>query len=407
LIFSFTISYILSTIIKNSFERYKKNITDEIEKSKNIEKAKEEIDIQKEEFERLFEHSPIAMAFAQNDGKITKRNSKFINTFGFTQEDVPDVEHWYLNAYPDETYRKNIINKWEKEIKRSINNNGMINPIEVNITDKNGEVHNIIINSIFLKNGILASFMDLTKQKQQERLIYEQSKLASMGEMIGNIAHQWRQPLSVISTGATGLKFQKEYNTLSDEHFNQVCDAINNNAQYLSKTIDDFRNFIQGDRKKAQFKLIDNIDSFLHLLEGTIKNNNIEIELSIDKNIIIEGYPNELIQCFVNIFNNSKDALKNIQANRYIFISAQLLNNKLIIVFKDNAGGIPTDILPRIFEPYFTTKHQSQGTGLGLHMTYNLIVEGMNGSIEASNVTYEYKDKKYKGAQFIINLPIK
>jgi PAS domain S-box-containing protein len=248
---------------------------------------------------------------------------------------------------------------------------------------------------------------DITEIKEKDRLIAEQTKLASMGEMIGNIAHQWRQPLSVISTGATGLKIGKEYNTLTDEFFIQTCDAINDNAQYLSKTIDDFRNFIKGDRKVVEFKLTDDIESFLHLIEGTIKSNDIEIIKNIDEDITINGYPNELVQCFINIFNNSKDAFKDKKDDRLIFISTELKEDKVNIIFKDNAGGIPEDILPKIFEPYFTTKHQSQGTGLGLHMTYNLIVEGMNGTIEANNVNYEYNGKEYFGAEFKIILPLK
>ena len=118
---------------------------------------------------------------------------------------------------------------------------------------------------------------------------------------------------------------------------------------------------------------------FLNLVNGSIKNNNINIVLNIQEDIQIDGYENELTQCLINIFNNAKDALKEtIEDNRMIFISTVTTNDKAIIKIKDNAGGIPDDVLPKIFDPYFTTKHQSQGTGLGLHMTYNLIVDGMN-----------------------------
>ena len=144
----------------------------------------------------------------------------------------------------------------------------------------------------------------------------------------------------------------------------------------------------------------------MHLIEGTIKNNDITIIRQLQDNITLNGYPNELTQCFINIFSNSKDVLKDINTDRLLFISSSIENDKVIITFKDNAGGIPEDILPKVFEPYFTTKHQSQGTGLGLHMTYNLIVEGMNGTIEANNLKYEYEGKEYIGAEFIIKLPM-
>ena len=246
----------------------------------------------------------------------------------------------------------------------------------------------------------------LKEEKNIEKVLLQQSKLAAMGEMIGNIAHQWRQPLSVISTGATGMRVQKEYGVLTDELFEKTCEDINNNVQYLSETIEDFRNFIKGDRKKVTFNLSDNIKSFLSLVNGSIKNNDINLILDLDDTINIDSYPNELIQCFMNIFNNAKDVLKeeNIQ-NKLIFISTSQKENTVKIKIKDNGNGVPVKIIHRIFEPYFTTKHQSQGTGLGLHMSYTLIVDGMNGKIEVNNINYVYKNKQYDGAEFIITIP--
>ena len=248
---------------------------------------------------------------------------------------------------------------------------------------------------------------DITKQKEKDNLLYEQTKLASMGEMIGNIAHQWRQPLSIISTAATGMIIEKEYNLLSDEEFKINCKAINDNAQYLSRTIEDFKNFIRGNRNKKTFNLSSNINSFLNLIEGTIKNNNISLILNLDDDIVINGYENELIQCLINIFNNSKDALNEKKLeNKFIFISTTRIESSLIITIKDNATGISNNIIAKIFEPYFTTKDKSQGTGLGLSMTYNLIVDGMNGTIEVENVSYEYEDETFTGAEFKITLPL-
>jgi len=259
------------------------------------------------------------------------------------------------------------------------------------------------------------SFSDITEHKKTEKILAEQhekliksEKMASIGEMVGNIAHQWRQPLSVISIAATGMQMQKKHNLLDDNTFNKTCDAINDNAQYLSKTIDDFRNFIKGDTKSIQFNLKTDTASFLKLIDSSIKNSNLDVVLDLTENININGYPNELIQCFINIFNNAKDALleNNDEDNRYIFISQATINNNVIIKFKDNAGGISKSIIHKIFEPYFTTKHQSQGTGLGLHMTYNFIVDTMKGSIDVNNVAFEYNDKKHRGAEFTITLPI-
>jgi len=247
---------------------------------------------------------------------------------------------------------------------------------------------------------------EIKASKEKDNLIYQQSKMASMGEMIGNIAHQWRQPLSVISVGATGLKMQKEHSVLSDSFFYATCDAINNNAQYLSKTIDDFKNFIKNDRDKVQFNLKENIDSFLSLVNSSIKNNQINIILDLEKELMINSYPNELTQCFMNLFNNSKDAFSANMVDKYLFISSKVEYGQIVISFKDNAGGIDENVIDNIFEPYFTTKHKSQGTGLGLSMTYKIIVEGMDGTIDINNCEYKYKNQNFKGAEFIIKFDL-
>ena len=248
---------------------------------------------------------------------------------------------------------------------------------------------------------------EIRENKTKSKLLSEQSKMVEIGEMIGNIAHQWRQPLSVISTGATGIKLQKEYGSLSDEELLKTCDTINKNAQYLSQTIEDFRGYIKGDTKSCEFNIEENIESFLKLVEPTIKMNEIKIILNDIEDIKILGYPNELQQCFINIFNNSKDALTmNNENEKYFFIETKLSENYLLIKLKDNAGGILDKNLDKIFEPYFTTKHQSIGTGLGLSMTYDLIVNSMNGTIEVCNVDFEYKGTNYSGVEFILKIPV-
>ena len=266
----------------------------------------------------------------------------------------------------------------------------------------------IIILSLLLSYAIQNRFESYKRKAQQkDKMITEQSKMAAMGEMIGNIAHQWRQPLSAISTAATGMLAQKEYNLLDDKQFAINCNAINENAQYLSKTIDDFKNFIKGERTKKYFNLRKKTESFINLVEGSIKKHNIELIVDIEEKVNIDGYENELIQCFINIFNNAKDALTaNTKTNRFISISAHTDKKNTIIKFRDNGKGIPQDVLPKIFEPYFTTKHQSQGTGLGLSMTYKFVVTGMHGTITAQNISFNHNNTTYQGAEITIIIPI-
>jgi signal transduction histidine kinase len=250
---------------------------------------------------------------------------------------------------------------------------------------------------------------ELAKNNKIQEQLFKSEKMASMGEMIGNISHQWRQPLSVISTASTGIIMEEEYGVLDKSKLIKTCTIINNNAQYLSKTIDDFTNFIKGDRVKKVFSLQADIDSFLNLVEGSIKTHNINIILDIQKDITIDGYENELTQCLMNIFNNAKDALKeniNTPKIRYLFITAFKEENTIVIKLKDNGGGMPQTMLRKIFEPYFTTKHKSLGTGLGLHMTYILIVDGMGGTIEAVNRKYQHEGTEYQGAEFVVKLPV-
>jgi len=245
--------------------------------------------------------------------------------------------------------------------------------------------------------------------RAQDNTLLQQSKKAEMGEMIGNIAHQWRQPLSVISTSASGMKLKNEYSTLDDEYLNSSVDSIVKSTQYLSQTIDDFRNFIKDDKEEKLFKISDNIRTNLEILKGMIKHDELIIELDMEENLEITSYPNELTQIIINIINNAKDALKEKKVkNKYIFISTKKENDKYIqISIKDNAKGIKSEIIDKIFDPYFTTKHQSQGTGLGLYMTQKIVKESLKGEIDIHNTTYTYKGENYTGAQFIIKLPYK
>ncbi len=242
------------------------------------------------------------------------------------------------------------------------------------------------------------------KNIEKDQLLNHQAKLASMGEMIGNIAHQWRQPLSAISTAASGVKIHDEMNILNKQLLHESLDAIINNTKLLSNTIDDFREFFKKEKKRETFNIAHTIKKVLKLLSASLKNKNIQVIENIE-NIEIDSLENEFIQAILNIINNAKDALllSNIK-NKYIFIDLTSKEEYLYLTIKDNANGISEEIIDKIFEPYFTTKFKSQGTGIGLYMSRIIIVNHMNGELNVSNIEFTYNNKKYRGANFEIIL---
>jgi signal transduction histidine kinase len=250
--------------------------------------------------------------------------------------------------------------------------------------------------------------IEVAKNKQKEILLFEQSKMAAMGEMIGNIAHQWRQPLSAISTAASSIKLEKEFGTLTDDKIIKNVDAIVGITKHLSQTIDDFRNFFKSSKEKIEFDLNDIVNKNLTLMESAFKSNNITVKVQKYDELQLVGYPNEITQAILNILNNAKDALKVLayEEEKYIFINYTKTNDYAILSIKDSGGGIKEDIIEKIFEPYFTTKHKSQGTGIGLYMTRQIIVDHMKGEIEVHNSKYKYNEKEYLGAEFVITLPL-
>ncbi len=246
----------------------------------------------------------------------------------------------------------------------------------------------------------------IKENSQKDTMLFSQSKMAAMGEMIGNIAHQWRQPLSVISTTASGIQLQIEYDVFNKDEAIQNLESLISATKYLSQTIDDFQEFLKPAKKSKSFNIKDIINKHIDMFGKSFTNNNIEFIIDID-NLLVNGNENELLQVIINILNNAKDALKEQQTEyKYIFIELRKDEKNVTLIIKDNAGGIPEDILPKIFEPYFTTKHKSQGTGIGLYMSYQIIANTFNGILKASNIEYKHNAINCKGAMFEIIIPL-
>ena len=248
--------------------------------------------------------------------------------------------------------------------------------------------------------------LEIQKNEEKNRILIQQSRMASMGEMLENIAHQWRQPLSTISVAASGMEVKKEFSTLSDEEFFEGINHIKKSTVYLSNTIDDFRTFFIKEKKTSQMNIKNAIEKALELMGNTFMQQRINLVKNIEE-IEILSLENELIQVLMNIFVNAKDALKQTLGDeKYIIIDVFKKEDNLIIQIKDSAKGIDEKIIDKIFEPYFTTKHKFKGTGIGLYMSKLLVEKHLKGSIKTSNTEFTFMDKIHKGALFEIILPI-
>jgi signal transduction histidine kinase len=230
---------------------------------------------------------------------------------------------------------------------------------------------------------------ELEKNRQKDLLLFEQAKLAAMGEMIGNIAHQWRQPLNIISMLFQRLNHICKHNPSDEKAVNTVFNQAMNTITHMSQTIDDFRGHFEPNREKIHYDLSSVIKSVAALLEPSFKLNGISIEIPSSLSPVrLYGFPEDLKQVLLNIVNNAKDAItiNNIESGE-ISIKTELLHDdtEVFIQICDNGGGINEQYINKIFEPYFTTKHKSQGTGIGLYMSKRIIEERLNGTVNVSS----------------------
>ena len=240
----------------------------------------------------------------------------------------------------------------------------------------------------------------LEEKEKNEQLLLQQSKLAMLGEMIGNIAHQWRQPLMQLSAILMYLDAYNEKGKLTSDKL--LCKIKDGNSiiDFMSKTIEDFRNYYKPEKQKEEFLIKDSINSALFIVNSALKHANIKVNRNYsDENLSLVSFKNEFSQALLNIITNAKDVLiLRAVENPSIDIDVRAENDYIEISLLDNAGGIDEEIIGKIFDPYFTTKHQSQGTGIGLYMTKMIIENNMNGNINIENSN--------NGAKFIIRLKV-
>jgi len=224
------------------------------------------------------------------------------------------------------------------------------------------------------------------KEKRQNAIMNQQSRLASMGEILENIAHQWRQPLNTVSWIMNDTLIKAQLGQSDEVNLEELAKKVNHSIQFLSETVEDFRRFVDHSDIPQTFDLKKVIKSTILLIKETLIRLDIKIELYCEDNIKYKGYENDIKHVVMNIINNARDAFEeNKIKNGLIVIRVYHETDALLITITDNAGGIPKPILKNIFEPYFTTKHKTKGTGLGLYMSKEMI-ERVKGSIEVPSI---------------------
>ncbi|MEA1917104.1 MAG: response regulator [Campylobacterota bacterium] len=328
--------------------------------------------------------------------------------------DLLDIEFNKIEKTPFSTlflntnssaFNKKILSEGSFKDTVSLINNKIVSFTFNPIMDTNNKINECLligfdVTLMYEKEESLADRIDseIRKNWEQNKLMIQQSKMASMGEMIGNISHQWRQPLNALGLIIQKLQVSYELDRLSENVMITSVKKANNIINSMSQTIDDFRNFFKTDSKKEPFLLSQSISNVVTIIGDTLKEKSITLEVS-SSDAKLFGSKSELSQALLNIVSNAKDALLlNRVDNASISIDVLLEDESVLIIVDDNAGGIDENIMNKIFEPYFTTKGDGDGTGIGLYMTKMIIEKNMNGSLHVANSSH--------GASFEIKLPI-
>jgi len=269
---------------------------------------------------------------------------------------------------------------------------------EISHTNLNKKITSLVLNilGISIVFFILSYFMAKKVERMfrkyrfkianSQQLLIQKSKMASMGEMIGNIAHQWRQPLSQLSGIFLDIDTAHSHKELTQKYLEKRVDQANDLLEYMSKTIDDFKEFYSPNTKEQEFSLLISIKNAIKIIDSSLKFYNIDIHVDVNESLRIDGLSNEFSQVILNILSNSKDvALQREIENPKIEIYTEIKDNKTYLHVEDNCGGIEKEILDKIFEPYFSTKYK-YGTGIGLYMSKIIVESKMGGKIFATNI---------------------
>ncbi|WP_457743327.1 PAS domain-containing sensor histidine kinase [Sulfurimonas sp.] len=349
----------------------------------------------------------IISSITDTKGKIVEVSDAFCEISQYTREELLGKSHSIVR-HPDMP-KSAFKDLWET-IKQGKHWQGKVKNLK-----KDGGYYWVYVNiePLFNKKGQIEAYaavrLDITdsmhlreelkKNREKDKAMLQQSKLAQMGEMIAMIAHQWRQPLTAISSISSDLYMKIMLENYKQDYFIQKLEKIDELSQHLSKTIDDFRGFYKEDKEKIEIKFSDMAKTALSIVNTSIEVKNIDLVTEFACKMKIDTYPNELRQVILNLIKNAEDVLieKEIK-NPYIKVRTYDKEGYSYMEISDNAGGVPEDIREKIFDPYFSTKTKKDGTGLGLYMSKTIVEEHCGGKIRVYNTK--------EGAVFEIKIPI-
>lgn len=367
-----------------------KLLNEELERRVEIEVEKR---LEKEQLlSAIYDSTSVAISVSDEEGRFVYINKAFASLYGYQESDLLGESFLIL-------VRKEARGVVRDEYKKYLNHEVVDFPTQHEIIRKDGVKKVVlcsrkVVDVSGIRRLLVNFFVDITEQtqlkieyKKQEDLLIQQSKLASMGEMISAIAHQWRQPLNATGVIVQGILFDYENNQLTQESLKSAVEESMAQIKYMSHTIDSFRNFIRDDKSKESFDLIKAIRDSIGLISAQFNNYKIAIKCTHDvDSISYIGFESEIKQVLINLLINARDAIiANKIASPKIWLTTTKIDEKIKIEVADNGGGIKDDVLTKVFDPYFSTKPQGEGTGIGLYMSKTIIERSFKGTIRAYN----------------------
>ena len=333
------------------------------------------------------------------NGNISMINEQGCNLLKANQEGI--IGQNFIKNFIPENIQDEIQSVFESVIKKE---SKLITHYSNNIIDSQEQEHTIAWNHSYLKDiegnvtGVISSGMDITEIENKDKIMLSQSRQAAMGDMLAMIAHQWRQPLSVISLVSNSIHADIELGEdIGTDTLNSLVTILDEQTKYLSSTIDDFKNFFKPEQEQENIAISIIINRLITLIQKSIEHNSIKLNLPTDQDIELYTYPNQIIQILLNLINNAKDAILEFNpSNGVIDITIDKKENEIIIGVCDNGGGIDKSVLNKIGQPYVSTKSKN-GTGLGLYMSQIITKKYLHGTLYWENIN--------DGSCFYLSLP--